>query len=185
MGNDVKKISTSIQYQLTNVKIFDDVFLDSKHFNDLINQGPKAMKKYFLQEWNELKQKLANDEKLIIKDLNKNVTIDDFDATHSKTKNGTDVFFYSFPDYEYLDATSKYVALALTKNFPRYFTLEYSKSHSFDNSTQKIVEKPSWVVGEFFIDNSRKAHKNYGQIDNDRLSYFAGFILGILEAQNQ
>ena len=73
------KISTSIQYQLTNVKMFDDVFLDWKNFNIILDHGPEAMKKYLLQEWNKLKEQLAHDERLIIKDLNKNVTIDDFE----------------------------------------------------------------------------------------------------------
>ena len=60
-------------------------------------------------------------------------------------------------NFEYSDAASKYIALALTKYFPRYFTLEYSISHSFDESTQKIIEKPSWVIGEFYIENNKKA----------------------------
>jgi len=171
------KISTSIQYQLTNVKMLKEVFEDWKKFNNLLMQGPNVVKEHLLQEWNELKEQLKNNEKILLKDLDKNVTVNDFNVTFNKTKNGTSVFFFTFPDYEYRDATSKYVALALTKNMPRYFTLEYS---------EKIITKElCWVVGEFVpnLDGKIK-HNNYGETDNDRMTWFAGYILGLLESAN-
>lgn len=63
----------------------------------------------------------------MIVNIDKEVTIKDFDITFNKTKNNTKVFFITFPDYEFYDSASKYVAIALTKDKPRYFTLEYSK----------------------------------------------------------
>lgn len=172
-----EKISTSIQYQLTNVKMFKEVFGNWENFNNFLTQGPNIVKMYLLQEWNELKEQLKNNEKLLLKDLDKIVTVNDFDVTFNKTKNGTSVFFFTFPDYEYRDAASKYVALVLTKNMPRYFTLEYS---------EKIITKElCWVVGEFFINSDGKIqHNNYGAVDNDRISWFAGYILGLLESEN-
>lgn len=172
-----EKRSTSIQYQLTNVKLFTEVFRDWKNFNNILKQGPDVMKTYLLQEWNELKKQLENNENILVKDLEKNVTIDDFNVTINRTKNGELVFFFTFPDYEYRDAASKYVALALTKNMPRYFTLEYS---------EKILTKElCWVVGEFFINSDGKIkHNNYGEVDNNRITWFAGYIMGLLESEN-
>ena len=171
-----QKISTSIQYQLTNVKMFKDIFEDWKNFDSLLSQGPDIMKMHLLQEWNNLKENLKNNKGILLKDLNKDVTINDFDITFNRTKNGTSVFFFTFPDYEYKDPASKYVALALTKNMPRYFTLEYSENI--------MTHELCWVVGEFFITPNGKGHNNYGEVDNDRLSWFAGYILRLLESEN-
>ena len=78
---------------------------------------------------------------------------------------------------EHRDAASKYVALALTKNMPRFFTLEYSE--------KIMTQELCWVIGEFLITpNGQKQHNNYGEVDNDRLSWFAGYILGLLESEN-
>ena len=60
------KISTSIQYQLTNVKMLKEVFEDWKKFNNLLIQGPNVVKEHLLQEWNELKEQLKNNEKIFI-----------------------------------------------------------------------------------------------------------------------
>ena len=110
-----------------------------------------------------------------IQDLDKIVTADDFNVTYNKTVNGTSVFFFTFPDYDYRDAASKYVALALTKQRPRYFTLEYADDF--------ITHEPYWVVGEFVIEGNGKAHRNLAHADNQRLTWFAGHIIGFLEAE--
>lgn len=52
------KISTSIQYQLTNVKLFNEVFYNWEVFNEQLNKGPEQMKRYLLEEWNHLKEGL-------------------------------------------------------------------------------------------------------------------------------
>lgn len=174
-GND-NKISTSIQYQISNVVLFDSVFGNWRDFNENLNKGPEEMKKYLLEMWGSLKDRLKNNNNLIIKDFDKVVNVSDFDVTYNKTKNGTSVFFITFPDYDYTDGASKYVALALTPRMPRYFTLEYSE-HAIDHS-------PCWVIGEFVIEESKRRHMNYGTIDNMRLTWFSGYILGKLEAEN-
>lgn len=170
------KISTSIQYQLTNVKLFNEVFANWENFNSRLSAGPEEMKKYLVELWNTVKDKLKDNEKLELKDINKVVTEADFNVTVNKTNNGTNVFFISFPDYEYTDGACKYVALALTPNMPKYFTLEYSK-HAMENT-------PCWVVGEWVIENSNSEHKNYGAVDNMRIEWFAGFIINKLNSEN-
>lgn len=169
-----EKISTSIQYQFSNSTLFYEIFGNWLNFNEHLNKGPETMKKFLLDKWNETKDRIKDNENLIIKDLDKIITEDDFNITFNKTKKGTFVYFFTFPDYEYRDAASKYLALALTPKMPRYFTLEYSESF--------LTKEPCFVIGEFYLEDNKRLHKNYGEIDNSRLSYFAGYILGILDA---
>ena len=167
-----QKISTSVQYQFTNNILFDEIFKGWENFKKHLDAGPDDMKKYLFQRWNESNEMLKKNERLELKDVDKKVSVDDFNITFNKTQNGSSVFFFIFPDYAYRDAASKCVALAFTKNGPKYFTLEYSEHVS--------NHEPCWVIGEFYIDNGQKQHKNYGTVDNDRITYFAGKVLEIL-----
>lgn len=170
-----EKISTSIQYQLTNVKLFNDIFFDWKNFNEDLNKGPEFMKNRLLQEWNELKSILKENTNLLLKDLDKEVTVSDFDITFNQSQNGTSVFFFTFPDYEYTDAASKYVALILAPKMPRFITLEYSEN--------SITKEKQYVVGEFVINDQikQRQHLNYGVLDNDRITFFAGYVLDMID----
>ncbi len=170
-----EKVSTSIQYLISNITLFREVFNDWNKFKVMLDSGPETMKGHLLDTWNKLRKDYRNDDRMIVKDIDKEVTIKDFDITFNKTKNNTKVFFITFPDYEFYDAASKYVAIALTKDKPRYFTLEYSKHH--DNN-------PCFVLGEFVIINNEKSHRNYGTIDNKRITWFAGYVMGKLEAES-
>lgn len=171
-----EKIKTSIQYQLTNVRMFKNIFQNWEEFNKVLSSGPDNMKAYLYNQWNDVRNKLKDNDKISLNDVNKVVTINDFDVTFNKTKNGTPVFFMTFPDYEYVDAASKYIALALTKEMPRFFTLEYSEKFA--------TKEKCWVIGEFCIKDGKVRHMNYGETDNMRLSWFAGYILGKLESEN-
>jgi len=167
-------METSIQYIVSNIKLFNEVYGNWSNFSKYLDEGPESMKKYLLKLWNETKEELKDNKESKIKDIDKKVTINDFDVSFSKTNNNISVFFITLPDYDGTDAASKYIALALTPNLPRYFTLEYS-SHFLDKS-------PCWVIGEFaFTKEGKVIHHNYGSIDNMRLSYFAGYIVGMLE----
>ena len=168
---------TSIQYNISNKAIFDEVFTNWPNFNKLLAKGPDAVKQFLYENWVYLKKVLTDNKELEVVDADKEVTVNDFDVTFNKTENGTPVFFITFPDHDFNDASSKYVALALTKKRPRYFTLEYSFNH--------LENKRCWVIGEFYINNNSKAHKNYGPVDNMRLSWFAGYILGMLKSEGE
>ena len=172
-----KRLETSIQYQFTNVRLFNEIFYNWAKFNEILKSGPENMKDYLFSEWNKLASELKKIDKITIKDINKNITRDDFNITFNITDNNIFVFYFSFPNYQYKDAASKYVALALTPNIPRYFTLEYSENI--------FQEKEVWVVGEFYLENNKRSHKNYGQVDNERLSYFSGFIQNLLESDSK
>jgi hypothetical protein len=175
MEND-RKYKSSVQYQMTHIKLFDEVFCNAQKFSAELQKGPAEMKKYLFDMWNQLRTELKNNEKFEFNDIDKGVTIEDFDITFNKTRNGTKIFFVTLPDYEYRDAAAKYIALAITNNGARYFTLEYSE-HMIDHT-------PCWVIGEWAVVEGKKQHKNYGTVDNMRLSFFAGRVIGLLESQS-
>lgn len=132
------------------------------------------MREFLFNGWNELKDSLSKRDDLIVKDLDKKVSIADFDAALYQSDIGIDIFFFVFPDYDFNDAASKYVALALTPKIPRFFTLEYSEN---------MNKERTFVLGEFVLDleTSQTKHLNYGQVPDDNLSYFAGDIIKILK----
>ena len=78
---------------------------------------------------------------------------------------------------KYMDATGKYIALALTPNAPRYFMLEYSEN--------KETHEPAWVIGELRLNNGDVEHRFIDAVDNMRLTWFAGYILGMLDAEEE
>lgn len=176
------KMTTSIQYQVTNFRLFREVFTNWKNFNSILNEGPEKMKAFLFTLWNEEKDKLKNrledNKNLKVRDMDKVVSIDDFNITYNETSSKIPIFFVTFPDYDGTDAASKYVAVALAPMMPRYFTLEYSENF--------ITHTPTWVVGEFYVgENGRRAHKNYGNVDNMRITYFAGIVMNMLEGINK
>ncbi len=167
------KISTSIQYQLTNVKLFNDIFGNFPMFDQILKSGTDNVKQYLFDQWNEVKKIVANNDNIEIKDIDKEVTLDDFNVTFNRTQNGSAVFFFTFPDYDYHDVASKYVALAITPKGLRYLTYEYSENF--------MTKETQWFIGEFYISDGKISHKNYGKGEDDRLSWFAGFVIGLLE----
>ena len=108
-------------------------------------------------------------------DAHKELTVNDFDITINKTKKSTPVFFITLPDYEYRDATGKYIALALTPTIPRYFLLEYSENNE--------THEPAWVIGELRLNDGDVEHRFIDVTDNMRITWFAGYILGMLDAE--
>ena len=169
------KISTSVQYQFTNVYLFDLVFKRWATFNKDLTKGPKYIKNNFCLEWDRLKTVLLNKQNVEIKDKDKIVGPNDFDVTINHTNGGKIVFFFKFPKYDYFDAASKYVALALMRDNPRYFTFEYTKSVT--------TQEKQFVIGEFYMDNNQKKHRNYGATKNDGIDFFADFVIKLLNKE--
>lgn len=174
------KIQTSIQYQLTNNKIFEDVFAKWNVFSSWINQGPTKMKEFLFNEWYETKRLLTLNPNLIVKDFNRQVSIVEFDIKYIPTTTGIPVFYLIFPDYKEGDGASKIVGLALCEKRPRYFTLESAIRYENNSLT--------YVVGEFYVDyqTRSKKHNNYGFVDlNVDLKQFSSFIEQILIRQDE
>ena len=47
------KITTSIQYQLSNGKLFQEVFGNWRKFNEELKKGPENMRQWLFDKWNE------------------------------------------------------------------------------------------------------------------------------------
>ena len=69
-----KRLETSIQYQFTNVRLFNEIFYNWAKFNEILKSGPENMKDYLFSEWNKLTIELKKIDKITIKDINKNIT---------------------------------------------------------------------------------------------------------------
>lgn len=173
------KITTSIQYQLSNGKLFQEVFGNWRKFNEELKKGPENMREWLLAKWKEVREELQAKPEIILKDKEREVTKEDFNISFQQTKQGTNIFFFLFPDYDGTDAASKYVALVLAPKIPRYITLEYSQNF--------VTKQKQYVIGEFVLDEKthQKTHLNYGSVDNDRISYFAGYVLGMIEGEEK
>lgn len=181
------KSSTSIQYQITNKVLFDNIFLNWNKFDEALSKGPDYMRNYLVNEWNRYRDFLLSKDDLMnqidIKDMDRVVSEEDFDVQGVMTKSNVFVFFFSFPDYEeyvdyesgFVDPVSKYVALAMTDDLPRYFTFEYS----YDAMTNE----PRFVIGEFYVDGNELAHRNYGSIEEKSLEQFAALVCQYIDSE--
>ena len=168
---------TSIQYQFSNVRLFSEIFGNWKEFQLHLFGGPQSFQQYLFDLWNQIRNDLAHSD-ILVNDIDKQVSIKDFNITVNQTSNGSKLFFLTLPDHDYPDAASKYVALVLTPTRPRYFTLEYSQN--------VLTKEKQMIIGELAIDeNGYKEHTNYGPCDNTRLGYFGGFVMGLLESQGE
>ena len=52
MEGDKFMTKTSIQYQLSNNVLFNEVFGHWSEFSNVLRQGPDEMKKYLYEKWN-------------------------------------------------------------------------------------------------------------------------------------
>ncbi len=167
---------TSIQYQLTNNRLFYEIYMNWKEFDQELVKGPDNMVQYLYRKWYEVKEVLKKSG-LKVNDMDKEVSEKDFGATAYKTNNGIQVFFFSFPNCDFVDASSKYVALALTPSIPRYFTFEYSMS--------MMTKEKSFVFGEFSIKDHQKTHHYYGQVSQMDFELFLQFVMDQLEMKEK
>lgn len=166
-------MKTSIQYHMTNKKLFDDVYLEPKKFFNDLNKGPDFMKERLLEEWNELKNTLSKVPDLEIVDLDKEVTIADFDIGYAEAGENTQIFFFTFPEFDFGDASSRYIALVIGEGLPRYFTLEQSENY-LDDETHYVIGE--WKVMDEF-GNVQITHVNHGFVENNNLETFMSNIL--------
>lgn len=177
----MEKILTSVQYHLTNNYLFNEIYGNWQNFNQVLNAGPESMKQFLCDLWNKTKNDLLQNPNVIIRDVDKEITPNDFDITLNSTNGGIKIFYFTFPsiDIEKPEPACKYVALALTPNMPQYFTLEYS--YIPEPYPVGPLGRNFWVAGEWAIIDKNKKHYNIQSIDNDRLPYFAGLIKTVVE----
>ncbi len=168
------KRKISIHYFLAHMEIRNLVFEEWPKFNELLLEGPEALKEYFFTLWNKKKEEFANRYDLEVIDIDRKIKDSDFDVSYSVLNKELKVFNFTMPkplsDY----GQAECISVVLTSKFPRYFTLEYSKS---------IGGQEEYIVGEWQIDfeNDDYMHKNYGTIKSAKIGEFLGKINDILQ----
>ena len=171
---NINKISKSIQFQLTNVAFLEYVFKNTNEFKSLLEQGPDSFKEYLLSEWNRIKDALSQDDRILVKDLDKDITKDSFDITVNTTDNGTTIYYFIFPDYEFADPASKCVAVILTDTDPRFINMEYQMS--------SFGVKRYFTFGEFKANEDRTnfVYENYGELPDESIEQFAHQVVKLI-----
>ena len=171
---NINKISKSIQFQLTNVAFLEYVFKNTDEIKSLLEQGPDSFKEYLLSEWNRIKDALSQDDRILVKDLDKDITKDSFDITVNTTDNGTSIYYFIFPDYEFADPASKCVAVILTDTDPRFINMEYQMS--------SFGVKRYFTFGEFKANEDRTnfVYENYGELPDESIEQFAHQVVKLI-----
>lgn len=171
------KRRTSIHYFIAHMKIRNLIFENWTKFNQLLNKGPEALKQYFCELWNELKEDFKNRDDLEIIDMDKTVNPEDFEISYSVLNNEINAFTFVMPKLLSDYAQAECVSLVLTPKIPRYFTFELSEN---------LNREKCYVIGEWQIDfeNNDYKHKSYGSIDEPSIGRFLGRINKIIEEKN-
>lgn len=166
------KRKVSIHYFLAHMDIRNLVFEDYDKFNQLLNDGPDALKEYFYLLWNNKRKDFQDRYDLDVIDYDKEISKDDFGISYSILDNGQKVFNFLMPkpltDY----GQAIYISIVITSRIPRFFTLEFTNK----NGTS------AYLVGEWQIDfdNNDYMHKNYGTIDEPEIGKFLGKINDVI-----
>ena len=161
---------TSRAYIASHIKLRNEVFGNWQAFNKALCSGLDVMKKYLSDMWNSITEKDTMNG-FRINDLNRSISESDFNVTHN-VLNGINVFYIIFPEPTIIQAQAKCVAVALTPNLPRYFTMEISSNY--------FTKEPYYILGEWQIENGCFKHVNYGPLNHNTIESFASGILQIL-----
>lgn len=166
-------MSSSRAYYLSHVLLRNTIFENWETFSEKLDKGPEFMKKYLSELWHSIDGKYFK-EGVIITDINRKITADDFNITF-RNINGRMTFFFIFPDPDSFSAQAKSVALVLSEEELRYITMEIW--------TEKEIPH-QYTLGEWKIQEGKFMHFNYGYIPRATVECFATFVEKLLSEQN-
>ena len=83
------KRRTSIHYFMAHMKIRNLVFEDWPKFNQLLNEGPEALKQYFCELWSKVKEEFKDRDDLELIDMDKKVSMEEFEILYSVLNNNS------------------------------------------------------------------------------------------------
>lgn len=162
----MKKIS--FNYYLTNVVIPKMIFANQELFFEKILPSSNNLQ-LFLEDCMHFINENSGD------NVEKFHGQLDFTTAFFELKDKTGLIFVTIPDaIEVLDCFC--IAVTTDKKNPRYFTLEKGQE-SFD--PQRAGQENN-VVGEWVLENKAFEHRNWGYMDNHRLSAFCEKLEHIL-----
>lgn len=171
-------METSKAYYMSHILLRNKIFFESKEFNEYLSKGPQVMRQYLLDLWNSIDEKNFK-EGAIIKDIDRAVSVDDFDISFrpSEEKN---IFFFIMPDPVCYQAEAKAVALIISKtNEIRYITMEIWSNNEEENMKKILGESyiPQYTIGEWVLEENQFKHLNLGKIPRNTIECFASFII--------
>lgn len=158
-------------YIVSQIKLRGEIFGDWSNFNEILKVGPSAMKEHLSKIWNDITPEEIN-QGFELTDKDRVITKDSFDVTMNYVNNYP-VFYFIMPDPDSVQAQAKCVALAITPNRPRYFTMEISK--------RTLTDEVYYIMGEWVIKDNNYAHLNYGPVPNGTVANFASHVTAVLE----
>lgn len=155
----------SINYLLGHMEIRNLVFEEWPKFNELLSQGPDALKEYFCSLWNKRKEEYKERYDLDVIDIDREIKNSNFGISYSELDKGLKAFNFTMPENLNDYGQALCISIVLTSKIPRYFTLEYTKNSNGQDC---------YVVGEWQIDfeNDDYMHKNYGAIATPNIGEF-------------
>lgn len=163
---------TSRAYIMSNITLRNEIYRNWKEFNNILNEGPTNMKRYLSNMWNTISQRDIS-EGWILKDLERKIDENSFNITMNEI-NDISIFYFIFPDLDLLQAQARCIALALTPNIPRYFTME----RAIHINNKELY----YIMGEWQFINGKFIHKNYGEIPNGTIENFSYHVLNLIRS---
>ena len=171
-------METSKAYFMSHILLRNKIFFEAKEFNEYLGKGPQVMKQYLLNLWNNIDQKDFKKD-VIIKDINRPISIDDFDITLRQLE-GKNIFFFIMPDPICYQTEAKAIAFIIDQvSGIRYITMEVWSSNEEENMKKIIGESytPQYTIGEWKLEENQFKHLNLGKIPRNTVECFVSFIL--------
>lgn len=164
----MKKVNKA--YIMSHLKLRDEIYFNWRIFNYYLLKGGDELKQHLCNLFNSIKIKDYSDN-FSISDLETKVSIKDFDFSVMNIGN-INVLFIEFPKSSFVCNQAEIIAIAFSKNSPRYFTLE--------------VEPDSmYLIGEWLLKDNVFIHIDYGEVTEDYLISFVKILGVILNDETQ
>ena len=174
------KIKTSLLYQVSNIAFEEmSIFL----FNGVVSafkKGPEVARAFLVDLWNRrcalIKERPGQFERFDFVDIDREVKIEDFEVTFGEIPDIANVYFVHFPEVDnsssVFDGACKCLAFVLTKERPRFLTMEYGRRFSENGVT------PCFFFGEWVFNylSGNFTHLNYGTMEQDTIEYFTTIV---------
>lgn len=156
----------------SHILLRNEIYAHWREFDECLKRGPQAMKQYLYNLWYSITNETINQDYCLV-DEERKISPNDFKIT-TNSYNNIQIFYFTFPEPEVFMAEAKCVALALTPNTPRYFTMEI---------TSKENEDKKYVIGEWRLKDNQFVHYNYGAMEKDTVDAFAYCMEVIIKAE--
>jgi len=173
-----QKPKTSLLYRVSNKHFEDQAIFMFANVVGAFKKGPQSACAFLADIWQSARKMMEEQRSMVdIIDFDKEIKPEDFDVTFNQIPNVADIYFIHFPvadnnGLEY-DGACRCLAFALTKDCPRFLTMEYGKKSLPGENPAPCFWFGEWkfnyMTGDF-------AHLNYGIMERDTIEHFATIV---------